>query len=276
MYAYVDGEFLTDTDAKVSVFDHGLVTGDGAFETIAIYDNVPFAITRHLQRLNNTLVGMRLAEPDLERLESAISQLVAMNDLGNAKLRITYTAGDSGLGSDRAAGTHRLVLAMEPVSYNLTGATKVAVSPWPRNERGVLAGLKTTSYAENVIALDYAHAKGASEVIFANTKGELCEGSGSNIFVVCEGEVVTPSLSSGCLAGVTRALLVERFGVKELDIPMEWLTNGRVSEAFLSSSIREVQPIEWVDEYRLPDIESRVTKELAHGFAELKARDLNP
>ena len=81
--------------------------------------------------------------------------------------------------------------------------------PWVRNERSATAGLKTTSYAENVVALDRAHAEGGSEALFANTRGELCEGTGSNVVVVVDDELVTPPLSSGCLAGITRELLLE-------------------------------------------------------------------
>ena len=81
--------------------------------------------------------------------------------------------------------------------------------PWVRNERSAVAGLKTTSYAENVVALAYAKERGAIEAVFANTRGELCEGTGSNVFVVRDGVVWTPPLDSGCLAGITRALAVE-------------------------------------------------------------------
>src|SRR5690606_36162816 len=90
--------------------------------------------------------------------------------------------------------------------------TAVVTVPWTRNERGALTGLKTTSYAENVRALAYAAERGCSEAIFGNTVGDLCEGTGSNIFVVVDGRLLTPPLSSGCLAGITRALVLEWYG----------------------------------------------------------------
>jgi branched-chain amino acid aminotransferase len=80
-------------------------------------------------------------------------------------------------------------------------STKVSVVPWTRNEYSAVAGLKTTSYAENVVALSYAHDRGASEAIFANSQGALCEGTGSNIFLALDGQLITPTLASGCLAG---------------------------------------------------------------------------
>ena len=93
--------------------------------------------------------------------------------------------------------------------------------PWPRNERGALAGLKTTSYAENVVALAEARRRGGTEAIFANLAGHLCEGTGSNVFYVVDGELRTPTLASGCLAGVTRALVLEWCGGVEVDEPIE-------------------------------------------------------
>src|SRR4029453_16325426 len=99
------------------------------------------------------------------------------------------------------------VLTGPPAAWEESAA--VAIAPWPRNERGATAGLKTTSYAENAIALAWAVERGASEAIFANTTGALCEGTGSNVFVSFDGRLVTPPLSAGCLAGVTRELLLE-------------------------------------------------------------------
>ena len=91
--------------------------------------------------------------------------------------------------------------------------------PWPRNERGALAGLKTTSYGENVRALAYAAERGGSEAIFANTPGNLCEGTGSNVFVVTGGELRHPAAAAGCLAGVTRALVIEWAAASSEDVP---------------------------------------------------------
>ena len=117
------------------------------------------------------------------------------------RLRITYTGGISPLGSDRGDGAPTLVVAVAPMR-DWPASSAVATVPWTRNERSATAGLKTTSYAENVVALAHAHANGAAEALLANTAGNLCEGTGSNVFLVLDGQVVTPPLSSGCLAGV--------------------------------------------------------------------------
>jgi branched-chain amino acid aminotransferase len=125
--------------------------------------------------------------------------------------------------------------------------TAVCSVPWPRNERGALAGLKTTSYGENVRALAYAGDRGCSEAVFANLQGHLCEGTGTNVFYVVDGELRTPSLASGCLAGITRALVLEWYGATEVEEPIEVLTE-QASEIFLSSTTRDVQGIHrWND-----------------------------
>jgi branched-chain amino acid aminotransferase len=136
-----------------------------------------------------------------------------------------------------------------------------------------VAGLKTTSYAENVVALARAKEQGASEAIFANTAGRLCEGTGSNVFVVLAGRLVTPPLSSGCLAGVTRELVVEVAQVDEEDLPLAVLAEA--DEVFLTSSTRDVQGQHRVDDRRL-DAPGPVTAEVARAFADLVARDLDP
>jgi branched-chain amino acid aminotransferase len=155
----------------------------------------------------------------------------------------------------------------------------VATAPWPRNERGATTGLKTISYAENVRALAYAHECGAKEAIFLNTRGEVCEATGSNLFLVIDGTAVTPPAESGCLLGVTRALVLE-LG-REHGIPVEERVLAAsaladAEEAFLTSTTREVHPIAKFDDHEVPSAPGPVTARLAEAFRELVARDLDP
>jgi len=145
--------------------------------------------------------------------------------------------------------------------------------PWPRNERGALAGLKTTSYAENVVALAHAQREGASEAIFENLAGNLCEGTGSNVFYVVDGELRTPTLASGCLAGVTRALLVAWCGAKEVDEPIGVLQEA--SEVFLASTTRDVQGVHQVDGRELA-APGPVTREAMATWVTREAEDPDP
>jgi len=150
----------------------------------------------------------------------------------------------------------------------------LALMPWTRNENGALTGLKTTAYADNVLALDHARRRGAGEALFANTQGNLCEGTGSNIFVVLDGDLLTPPLSAGPLAGITRELVLEWAGGTETDIAMADLE--RVSEAFLTSSGRDVQPIRAIDGRELPAAPGPVTRKTMDVFVERGASDMDP
>ncbi|MDQ3148169.1 MAG: aminotransferase class IV, partial [Actinomycetota bacterium] len=146
--------------------------------------------------------------------------------------------------------------------------------PWARNERSAVAGLKTTSYAENVVALAWAQARGADEAVLANTGGSLCEGTGTNVFVAVGGRLVTPPLASGCLAGVTRALVLERSAAEEADLPLDALAGAE--EAFLTSSTREVQPVATVDGQPLRRCPGPLTAAAQEAFRDLLATDLDP
>jgi branched-chain amino acid aminotransferase len=239
MKVWVNGSLLEPDAARISPFDHGFTVGDGVFETCKVADGEAFALTRHLRRLDRSASGLGLPTPDHEAIRAGIREVLAAEPEAG-RLRITLTGGPGPLGSDRGDEGTTLTLAVSPESAWET-ATSVAVVPWVRNERSAVAGLKTTSYAENVVALDRAHRLDSSEAIFANTIGQLCEGTGSNIFIVVDGQLLTPSLASGCLAGITRDLVLEWCGAREEDVALEGLRF--VEEAFLTSSTRDVQPI---------------------------------
>jgi len=145
--------------------------------------------------------------------------------------------------------------------------------PWPRNERGAMAGIKTTSYAENVKALAYAKERGCAEAIFATTTDLLCEGTGSNVFVALDGRLVTPPLSSGCLAGVTRELVLEVTDAVEEDIPMAALREA--DEVFLTSTGRDVQAVNRIDDRDVPT-GGPLTRAAAEAFAALVATTEDP
>ena len=150
---------------------------------------------------------------------------------------------------------------------------KTLVVPWTRNERSATAGLKTTSYAENVVALAHARRLDATEALFANSRGELCEGTGSNIFAVRGGLVLTPPLASGCLAGVTRALVLEWTDAVERDLPLSILDEA--DELFLTSSTRDVMPVHAVGD-RVLAAPGPVTALVAATFAERSAANVDP
>jgi branched-chain amino acid aminotransferase len=271
---WIDGSLVDGDTAAVSPFDHGITVGDGVFETLEVTDGRPFAMRRHLARLRRSAAGLGLEVPvDDARLCDAAAQVVTANRMTHARLRITVTGGVAPLGSDRGGARPTVIVAVAPLPA-WPPTCSVATVPWRRNEHGAVAGLKTTSYAENVVALAEAHRRGADEAIFANTAGELCEGTGSNVFLGREQRLWTPPLSSGCLAGITRELVLELVPVVEAPLPLDALAEA--DEAFITSSTRDIQPVAVVDGHVLPAAPGPLTIRATEAFAALRRRTLDP
>jgi branched-chain amino acid aminotransferase len=269
------GQLVDASQARVSVLDHGFTVADGVFETLKVTGGVAFAVSRHLDRLERSAAGMGLPAPDRDRVRVAITETIAANaealgELG--RLRVTFTAGEAPLGSDRGEAGPTLVVAVSPMKPWPESAAVITV-PWPRNERSPLAGIKSTSYAENVLALAQAHDHGAGEALMGDTRGRLCEGTGSNVFVVIDGRLITPTLDTGCLPGVTRALVLEWCDAAEEDMPFEALTSA--SEAFITSSTRDVQPVHRIDARSLT-APGPVTAAVMAEFARRSQADVDP
>jgi branched-chain amino acid aminotransferase len=270
----VNGELVDADVATVSIFDHGLTVGDGVFETLKALNGRPFATQRHLQRLRRSADGLGLRVPfDDEQLRAAMAEVLASHDdLPLARVRLTVTGGASPLGSERGEGPASVVVAVGALAPPAP-STAVCVVPWARNERGALVGIKTTSYAENVKALAFARARSCTEAIFPTTTGLLSEGTGSNVFVDLGGRLVTPPLSSGCLAGVTRALVLELTDAVEDDIPMAAFLAA--DEVFLTSTGRDVQPVDRINDRPLP-APGPLTEAAARAFNALAATTDDP
>jgi branched-chain amino acid aminotransferase len=268
---WLNGSIVADGEASISALDHGLTVGDGVFETMLVRRGFPFARRRHLDRLERSLIGLGLPTPARDVLERACDEVVAADGRSEGRLRLTVTGGVGPPGSGRGDGPCT-VLATVTEQEPATPSAAVITVPWTRNENSPLAGLKTTSYGENVVALARAKEAGAAEAIFANTRGELCEGTGTNIAVVVDGRLVTPPLTSGCLAGVTRALAIEHCGIDEATVPYGAL--GEVTEACLLGTTRDVQPITAIDGRPLHVGAATLAAQAA--FAALVARDLDP
>ena len=273
MHAWVNGRLLDDPGAPaVTVRDHGFTVGDGVFEAVKVVDGQPFALTRHLARMARSTAGLGLPELPAADVRTGIEAVLAAEHLPLGRLRITYTGGVGPLGSGRGDHPPTLAVVADTLQPSSPTAT-VATVPWPRNERGALAGLKTTSYAENVVALAYAHERGAGEALFANLAGHLCEGAGSNVFYVVGGELRTPTLGSGCLAGISRALLLEWYGGREVDAPIDVLDEA--DEIFLVSTTRDVQAVSRCDDREL-ETPGPVTAECRAVWQSREPKDTDP
>ena len=270
---WLNGSLVEAREATISVFDHGLTVGDGVFETLKAVDGRPFAIRRHLERLHRSAAGLDLRVPfSDDELRTAMAEVLAAHDLPHARVRVTVTGGVAPLGSERGEGAATVVVAVGPLAAAMP-STGVCVVPWPRNERGALAGIKTTSYAENVKALALAWERGCTEAVFPTTTDLLCEGTGSNVFVGLGGRLLTPPLSAGCLAGVTRDLVLEVTEAVEEDVSMtDFLA---ADEVFLTSTGRGVQPGDRIDDRPVP-WPGPLTAAAARAFGALTATTDDP
>ena len=265
-FVWLNDELVDAQQASVSVFDHGLTVADGIFETLKVVDGHIFALDRHLDRLQNSANILGLGRLDRASIQKGCNEVLAANSqIPNGRMRITVTSGSGPLGSDRFDSPVTLVIAMSSTTP-WPQQTSIVVVPWTRNERSSIAGAKSTSYAENVVALTAAHDAGFSEAVFTDSRGHISEGTGTNIFLVSGGELVTPSIDTGLLQGVTRNLVIQwaqeaGYVVHERTFSTAYLLES--DEVFLTSTTRDVHPVTSIG-VMSPDrvIASRVNKPL--------------
>ncbi len=280
-WVWIDGTVSPAADATIGATDRGVLLGDGVYETCKVVDGAPFALTRHLARLRRSadIIGITLPWSD-SVIRSAAAKAVGatlVDPLGTGsigRLRVTVTGGAGPLGPDRGGQAPTLLVAAGP-ARRWGPTTDVVTVGWRLNEHSPTVGAKTISYLDNVLALADAHRRGADEALLANSAGTLAEGTGANIFLVVNGVLCTPSLSTGCLPGVTRALVCEAVDVVERDdLTFDHLRAA--PEAFLTSSTRDVHPIARVDDAPLPASPGPLTLLATQAFRALEARTMDP
>ncbi len=238
---WCNGQWLSSDRYPGAAQDRGAFLGLGLFETMGAIDGRLIFADRHLARLRES--GGRLGWTiEISGLSEIAGELLRRNslDLGRARLRLIVTAG-SGPHNDLTPGDDRLVWLAAFPGGEVPASVSACLSPWPRNERSPLAGMKTACYAENLIALDHARRQGFEETVFLNTAGKLCESATANLFLVKSGVLLTPSLESGCLPGIGREVILEIAG--ELGIPaqetsLDLADLQAADEIFLSSATR--------------------------------------
>jgi branched-chain amino acid aminotransferase len=239
---WFEGRFLAPEETPLSLLDSALLQGHGIFETIGSWERRPRNMGRHYSRLKAGAERLRITCPDQAQFEHAVQQVVAGAAFADARIRATLLA----------SGT--FFVTAVPLTPPAASSRVVTVD-YCRNERGALVGVKSLSYSENALALADARAAGADEAIFGNTRGMACEGSCTNLFFVRDQRLHTPPLSSGCLPGTMRALVLElcqRNGivVLEHDTPLSALEQSE--EIFLTSSLRGIQPVSQINAAPLP------------------------
>jgi branched-chain amino acid aminotransferase group I len=292
---YLNGHLVPRSEARLSPFDHGFLYGYGLFETMRAYDGHIFRLDRHLSRLRRSADTLGLAydvtasrSPDSERnekereakqsLEAACMETLRANKLKDARVRLAISAGEGDMTPDptTCSGPTVLITAKDFVpppreKYEL--GFKAVLSSLRRNSHSPLSRLKSTCYLDNILARMEAKAAGCDEAILLNERGYLAEGSITNIFLVSKGELITPSLETGVLAGITREAVLEiaqALDIRTVEREVETRELSEAEEAFATNSLLEIMPLTWLD--RMPvgtGKAGQLTKKLMAAYVEL-------
>ncbi|MEE8409491.1 MAG: aminotransferase class IV [Myxococcota bacterium] len=250
---YIGGAIVDPSDATISVFDRGFLYGDSVYETMRVYENVPFAFAAHVERLYSSgqRIGFELPWPSQE-VRGRVEQTLSAAALGDAYLRVIATRGRGVIGLDPtlAVDPQLIVMALElpelPAEMYERGRCAWLVSV-PRNLKRALDPLaKTGNYMNSVLAAGEARAHGADEAIMLDHRGRIAEGSSANVFALIDWTWCTPPVDVGILPGITRRTILElcrREGIA-VDERVLWPDDLRAAqEMFVSSSVREMIPI---------------------------------
>jgi branched-chain amino acid aminotransferase len=292
MVVYVDGSFVSEEEAKVSVFDHGFLYGDGVFEGIKAYNGRIFALDEHVDRFFESAQSIQLTLP-LSRIEmkKAILETVRRNNLKDAYIRPVASRGKGALGLDPRSckkATVVIIVDAEIRHPEDTGGAslsqkgiKVITTTFRRNGPDVLSPrVKSTNYLNNILAKLQANAVGVQDAIFLNEQGFVCELTGDNLFIVKNSRVLTPPLWFGVLDGVTRRIVLriaKEMGLETAEEPLTLHDLYTSDECFCTATRIEVVPIVWVDGRQIGSgTPGSVTVQITKKFMDLANREGAP
>jgi len=258
MLVYLNNTIVPAAEAKISVFDHGFLYGDGIYETMRVYDGIVFLIDEHLDRLRRSasLIGLNLPKND-DDIRSAVYDTLLANGLSDAYVRLTVSRGygEIGLDPDLCKEPTFIIIAEKfknyPRSYYENGI-RLKIASVRRNLKEALnPQIKSLNFLNNILAKIEAKQADAHEAIMLNASGHLTEGTVSNIFFLKNSILQTPSIKCGILDGITRALVIDlaqknAISVKEGNFKPEDLYGA--TEVFITNSTMEVMPVSRVDE----------------------------
>lgn len=251
---FIDGKFYPKSEAKVSVYDHGFLYGDGVFEGIRVYDGVIFKLEEHLDRLFSSAKSIMLNIPmSKEELKAAIIETLRKNGLRNAYIRLVVTRGIGDLGLDpRKCSNPSVIIIAEPMIVLHDEKVKeegiTAIISWVRRDPidATSHEIKTLNYMNSILAKIEANICGVDEAICLDTKGYVSEGAAENLFIIKNGKIYTPPIATGALAGITRNVIIELatrlgYNVVEKNITPNELFNA--DEVFMTGTAAEIVPV---------------------------------
>ena len=257
MKIYLNGDYVEKEDAKVSVFDHGLLYGDGVFEGIRLYDGCVFKLDEHLERLEHSAKAILLELPlSREELSEAVCETCRRNELRNGYVRLVVTRGPGHLGltPDGCGPSNVIIIADEiqlyPEEFYENGLKIISVPTRRINSSALPPAIKSLNYLNNILAKIEAKRVGFQEALMLNDKGEVAECTGDNVFILSKGVLFTPPLDAGSLRGITRATVLDL--ADELEVPFREQALTRydlwtADECFLTGTAAEVIPCVEVD-----------------------------
>lgn len=258
---YISGTLYDKADAKISVYDHGLLYGDGVFEGMRIYGGKVFRLAEHLERLWNSAKAIWLEIPMTpEELAEAVRQTVAVNGITDGYVRLVVTRGEGTLGLDpnHCRVPQVIIIAdtitLYPREYYEKGLHIVTVSTMRNHPAALSPRIKSLNYLNNILAKIEGMQAGCVEALMLNQKGEVAECTGDNIFLVRKGELLTPSVEAGILEGITRAVVIELAREQQIPVREVPLTKHDVyiaDECFLTGSAAEIVPVTKVDSRKI-------------------------
>ena len=287
MQIYINGEYFEKEDAKISVFDHGLLYGDGVFEGIRVYNWRVFKLGEHLQRLYESAKSIDLKIPvSLERMEADVLETVKRNGLGDAYIRLVVTRGAGCLGlNPYTCAVPRVIIivdkiALYPPEFYEKGLTVVSVATQRNLSEAVNPRIKSLNYLNNILAKIEAINAGVEEAIMLNSFGLVSECAGDNIFVLRRGLLMTPSIGMGVLEGITRNEVIRIAREKRIEVRQVVMTRHDIfiaDECFLTGTAAEIVPVIKVDGRVIGDGRpGPVTRELMRTYHELTREEGTP
>ncbi len=280
---YINGEFFDKEDAKISVYDHGLLYGDGVFEGMRSYGGKVFRLEQHLVRLYNSAKAIWLEIPiTREKLAEAVRETLKLNaiDDGYIRLVVTRGAGSLGLDPNRTSNPQVIIItdhiSLYPQEFYERGLEIVSVSTIRNHPAALSPRIKSLNYLNNILAKIEGLQAGCVEALMLNHKGEISECTGDNIFLVARGEVLTPPIDAGILEGITRDAVIQlarEAGLTVREIPLTKHDVYIADECFLTGSAAEVIPVVKVDSRVIGDGKpGPITLDLTSRFRDLTRR----
>jgi branched-chain amino acid aminotransferase len=260
---YISGKLVPKEEAVVSVFDHGLLYGDGVFEGLRSYNGKVFRLAEHLQRLYESARAIRLEIPmTQEAMATAINDTVAANDITDGYIRAVVTRGSGTLGLDpnRCSNPQVIiiadVIALYPEEFYKNGLDLITSSVIRNHPAALSPRIKSLNYLNNILAKIEGLKAGCIEVLMLNHKGEIAECTGDNVFLVKNGKLMTPPLDAGILEGVTRNAVIDIAREAGIEVSTPALTKHDVyiaEECFLTGTAAEIIPVVRVDDRPIGD-----------------------